>query len=233
MSVIGPRPGLWNQDILTAERDKYNANDVKPGLTGWAQINGRDELEIPVKAKLDGEYVKHMGLSMDLKCFLHIDNLCEFLCQIMLVKVTQDATVLIPQNSEWTKTTEMVKEIANVYNKKIVISKNLKPFVKIARVVPGKIRGLVNKAFGNMVYATSVSEYPEINYEVVNLKNSIKRTEIQKNVGSDDVQDVTFIILSPTFTTKEQIDKLYHDIECVFKEASNYYEDQCASACFW
>lgn len=61
MSVIGPRPGLWNQDILTAERDKYNANDVKPGLTGWAQINGRDELEIPVKAKLDGEYVKKMG----------------------------------------------------------------------------------------------------------------------------------------------------------------------------
>ncbi len=70
MSVIGPRPGLWNQDILTAERDKYNANDVKPGLTGWAQINGRDELEIPVKAKLDGEYVKKQGLMMDIKCFL-------------------------------------------------------------------------------------------------------------------------------------------------------------------
>ena len=58
MSVIGPRPALWNQDVLTAERDKYGANDVKPGLTGWAQINGRDELEIPVKAKLDGEYVQ-------------------------------------------------------------------------------------------------------------------------------------------------------------------------------
>ena len=58
MSVIGPRPGLWNQDILTAERDKYNANDVKPGLTGWAQINGRDELEIPVKAKLDADCVE-------------------------------------------------------------------------------------------------------------------------------------------------------------------------------
>lgn len=70
MSVIGPRPGLWNQDVLTAERDKYNANDVKPGLTGWAQINGRDELEIPVKAKLDGEYVRKMGLAMDIKCFL-------------------------------------------------------------------------------------------------------------------------------------------------------------------
>lgn len=70
MSVIGPRPGLWNQDLLTAERDKYGANDVKPGLTGWAQINGRDELEIPDKAKLDGEYVKKMGLGMDIKCFL-------------------------------------------------------------------------------------------------------------------------------------------------------------------
>ena len=70
MSVIGPRPGLWNQDLLTAERDKYDANDVKPGLTGWAQINGRDELEIPDKAKLDGDYVKRMGFRMDLKCFL-------------------------------------------------------------------------------------------------------------------------------------------------------------------
>lgn len=70
MSVIGPRPGLWNQDVLTAERDKYDANDVKPGLTGWAQINGRDELEIPDKAKLDGEYVKKIGLAMDIKCFL-------------------------------------------------------------------------------------------------------------------------------------------------------------------
>ena len=70
MSVIGPRPGLWNQDLLTAERDKYGANDVRPGLTGWAQINGRDELEIPVKAKLDGHYVQHMGIGMDAKCFL-------------------------------------------------------------------------------------------------------------------------------------------------------------------
>ncbi|MDD7331041.1 MAG: sugar transferase [Absicoccus porci] len=70
MSVIGPRPGLWNQDLLTAERDKYSANDVKPGLTGWAQINGRDELEIPDKAKLDGEYVKHLGPKMDTKIFL-------------------------------------------------------------------------------------------------------------------------------------------------------------------
>lgn len=69
MSVIGPRPALWNQDDLAAERDKYGANDVKPGLTGWAQINGRDELEIPVKAKLDGEYVEKMSFAFDCKCF--------------------------------------------------------------------------------------------------------------------------------------------------------------------
>ena len=69
MSVIGPRPALWNQDDLVAERDKYGANDVKPGLTGWAQINGRDELEIPIKARFDGEYVKKMGFLMDLRCF--------------------------------------------------------------------------------------------------------------------------------------------------------------------
>ena len=77
MSVIGPRPGLWNQDLLTAERDKYGANDIKPGLTGWAQINGRDELEIPDKARLDGEYAKKLGLGMDIKCFLgslHVFN---------------------------------------------------------------------------------------------------------------------------------------------------------------
>lgn len=69
MSIVGPRPALWNQDDLIAERDKYGANDVRPGLTGWAQINGRDELEIPVKARLDGEYVRNIGFLFDCKCF--------------------------------------------------------------------------------------------------------------------------------------------------------------------
>ena len=76
MSIIGPRPALWNQDLLIAERDKYDANNVRPGLTGWAQINGRDELEIPVKAKLDGDYVMKLkagglaALLFDIRCFL-------------------------------------------------------------------------------------------------------------------------------------------------------------------
>ena len=75
MSIVGPRPALWNQYDLIEERDKYGASNVRPGLTGWAQINGRDELEIPVKAKLDGDYVtalkygKFKGFAMDLKCF--------------------------------------------------------------------------------------------------------------------------------------------------------------------
>ena len=70
MAVIGPRPALWNQYDLIAERDRYGANDVRPGLTGWAQINGRDELEIPVKARLDGEYVEKLSFGFDVKCFL-------------------------------------------------------------------------------------------------------------------------------------------------------------------
>lgn len=69
MSFIGPRPALWNQYDLISERDKYGANDVYPGLTGWAQINGRDELSIPMKAKLDGEYVEKMSFLFDVKCF--------------------------------------------------------------------------------------------------------------------------------------------------------------------
>ena len=70
MSIVGPRPALWNQFDLIEERDKYGANDVRPGLTGWAQINGRDELPIDVKARLDGEYVEKMGFFFDLKCML-------------------------------------------------------------------------------------------------------------------------------------------------------------------
>ena len=69
MSIIGPRPALWNQFDLIEERDKYGANDVRPGLTGWAQINGRDELPIDVKARFDGEYVQNISFGFDCKCF--------------------------------------------------------------------------------------------------------------------------------------------------------------------
>ena len=70
MSIVGPRPALWNQSDLIAERDKYGANDIKPGLTGWAQVNGRDELEIPEKARLDGEYVVRESFMFDCVCII-------------------------------------------------------------------------------------------------------------------------------------------------------------------
>lgn len=437
MSVIGPRPALWNQDLLTAERDKYGVNDVKPGLTGWAQINGRDELEIEEKAKLDGEYVSKMGLGMDIKCFLgsvhvvgkddtvveggtgemkkksvgrhytdgksnaelighigfgetvqidqdvqkrvlitgagsyigetfrayaaehypdnftidavdmidpawremafssydivyhvagiahadvgnvtdeikekyyavntdlalevaekakaegvkefifmssmivygesapygvkkvidehtvpspanfygdsklqadvgvreladenfkvivlrppmiygkgskgnyptlaklakklpvfpdvdnersmlYIENLCEFLCQIMLVKeVKENAIVLIPQNEEWTKTSEMVKAIAEGIGRKTRSVKALNPAVTIASKVPGKIGELVNKAFGNSCYAHSISVCPGIEYQKVGLGESVYRTEGNSRESADSKEDHT------------------------------------------
>ena len=439
MSVIGPRPGLWNQDLLIAERDKYNANDVKPGLTGWAQINGRDELEIPVKAKLDGEYVSKLGLNMDIKCFLgsvhvfgkdeslveggtgelkrnsnkacrhytdgkckeelighigfgelvhvdksihrkilitgagsyigerfqcyateyykgnfsiesldmqdpmwrnhdfskydivyhvagiahadvgnvsdvtkekyyavntdlavdvarkakkdgvkefvfmssmivygesaaygvkkiidehtvptpanfygdsklqadvgvreladndfkvivlrppmiygkdskgnystlarlakklpvfpdidnersmlYIENLCEFLCQIMLVKeMRQNAIVLIPQNREWTKTSVMVKEIAETSRKRMKTLRLFNSAVCVASKIPGRVSKLVNKAFGNNCYAHEISIYEGIDYQKFCLNASVRRTEGNKRESSDEKEDHT------------------------------------------
>lgn len=114
MSVIGPRPALWNQDVLTAERDKYGANDVKPGLTGWAQINGRDELEIPVKAKLDGEYVQKESLLFDIKCFLGT-----------IGKVAKDDSVVEGGTGEMNKN----DSVSSIENKKkiLVVCQYYKP----------------------------------------------------------------------------------------------------------
>ena len=120
------------------------------------------------------------------RSMLHIDNLCEFLCQIMLVKeVKKNAIVLIPQNAEWTKTSEMVKEISEVSGKKVrLIGGIMKLAVSLGGKVPGKIGGLVNKAFGNSVYAHEVSVYEGIDYQKVFLVESIIRTE-----GSRETSD--------------------------------------------
>jgi len=461
MSVIGPRPGLWNQDFLTAERDKYGANDIKPGLTGWAQINGRDEIEIPVKAKLDGEYAQKMGPLMDAKVFLgslhvfggdnsvveggtgemkkqtvgrhytdgmtseelighigfgepvevdietekkvlitgagsyigeafqtyatehypalkvdavdmidgswreknfssydiiyhvagiahadvgnvdeatkakyyavntdlavevcekakaegvknfvfmssmivygdsapygkskvvdehtvpfaanfygdsklqadaavreladdsfhvfvlrppmiygkgskgnyptlakfakklpvfpnvdnersmlHIDNLCEFLCQIMMVKeVKENAIVLIPQNGEWTKTSEMVKEIGEVTGKKVrLIGGIMKPAVLLGGKVPGKIGGLVNKAFGNSTYAHEMSIYEGIVYQTTSLKESIQKTEGNMKMKNKKIA----IVSSQYFWLPEEVGpSRFYSIARTFKD---------------
>lgn len=433
LSLVGPRPGLWNQDVLTAERDKYGVNEYKPGITGWAQINGRDSISIEQKSELDGYGVRHSSLLFDLKCLLgtvtkvghddtvveggtgamektgrnytdgktkeeligtigfgepvcvdkeakkrvlitgagsyigqsfidyakkyypenfeideldmmgdawrecdfsnydivyhvagiahadvgnvsedtkekyyavntdltvevakkakaehvkefifmssmiiygesapygkkkvidkhtvptpanfygdsklqadvavreladdsfkvivlrppmiygrgskgnyptlaklakkspvfpnvdnersmlYIENLCEFLCQIMLVEnVKQNAAVLIPQNAEWTNTSMMVKKISEAEGKSILTMKALKPAVAVAGKIPGKIGGLTNKAFGNSCYAHEISVYSGINYQNVNLKESVTRTESEEDTTEADTEE--------------------------------------------
>lgn len=112
------------------------------------------------------------------RSMLYIGNLCEFLCQIMLiVEFNYNSIVLIPQNAEWTKTSDMVKTIALVHNKKIRLLGFLCSFVSLGSKMPGKIGGLINKAFGNYCYAHEMSVYPELNYQLETLKESIKKTE--------------------------------------------------------
>lgn len=111
------------------------------------------------------------------RSMLHIDNLCEFLCQIMLVEFKTPSVILIPQNAEWTKTSEMVREIGEVCGKRVRIVGILNPAVWLGSKVPGKIGGLVNKAFGNSCYAHEMSVYEGIDYQKVDLKESIRRTE--------------------------------------------------------
>lgn len=108
---------------------------------------------------------------------LYIENLCEFLCQILLVEVKQNATVLMPQNGEWIRTSEMIREIAKVSGKKCVGSKALESVVLICGKIPGKIGGLVSKAFGNSSYPHEISWYAGIRYQDISFKESIKRTE--------------------------------------------------------
>ena len=122
--------------------------------------------KLPVFPKIENE-----------RSMLHIDNLCEFLCQIMLVEFTTPEVVLIPQNAEWANTSEMVREIADVGGKSIKLLKVLNPAVWLGSKVPGKIGGLVNKAFGNSAYEKSISVYEGIDYQKVDLKESIGRTE--------------------------------------------------------
>lgn len=134
-------------------------------------------MKLPIFPNIDNE-----------RSMLHINNFCEFLCQIMLVKeVKLNALVLIPQNAEWTKTTDMVKEIASVSGKRIRTLEILKPAVSLGGKMPGKIGVLVNKAFGNSTYAHEISVYPGLDYQRVSLKESIERTEggyVYKTMGS-------------------------------------------------
>lgn len=133
----------------------------------------------PVLAKL----AKKLPVFPDVqneRSMLHIDNLCEFLCRLML---TGQGGIFFPQNAEYTKTSDMVKEISMVCGRKILVTKLLNPMVWFASKMPGKISRLVNKAFGNSCYEQSMSEYEDLPYQVVDLKESIRRTEGEKSKG--------------------------------------------------
>lgn len=134
------------------------------------------------------------------RSMLHIDNLCEFLCQIMLVKeVKENAIVLIPQNAEWTKTADMVKEIAKVSGKKIRTLKFMKSAVLLGGKMPGKIGGLVNKAFGNSCYAHDLSIYTGLGYQMVGLRESIKRTEGILEFRNKSIEKKHILVISQYF----------------------------------
>jgi len=153
--------------------DKFKVVVLRPPMIYGKNSKGnyptlaRLAKKLPVFPNMDNE-----------RSMLHIDNLCEFLCQIMLVKeVKENEVVLIPQNAEWTKTSEMVKEIGEVCGKRIKLLKVLNPAVWLGSKAPGKIGGLVNKAFGNSAYEKSISVYEGIDYQKIDLKESIRRTE--------------------------------------------------------
>ena len=152
--------------------DKFKVVALRPPMIYGKGSKGN----YPTLAKL----AKNLPVFPDVnneRSMLHIDNLCEFLCQIMLVEFSTPSVVLIPQNAEWTKTSEMVREIGEVCGKKVRIVGILNPTVWLGSKVPGKIGGLVNKAFGNSCYAHEVSVYEGIDYQKVDLKESVRRTE--------------------------------------------------------
>lgn len=148
------------------------------------------------------------------RSMLHIDNLCEFLCQIMLVKeVKENAVVLIPQNAEWTKTTDMVKEIAKVSGKKIRTLIIMKPAVLLGGKMPGKVGGLVNKAFGNCCYAHELSVYDGLDYQKVKLIESIRKTE-KEDVKLNEVGVLNSLvsIITPAYNCEATIQETIESV---------------------
>ncbi len=161
----------WQADkgVRVLADDNFNVTVLRPpmiygrGSKGNYPMLAKLAKKLPVFPKVDNE-----------RSMLHIDNLCEFLCKIMLVG---KGGVFVPQNAEYTKTSEMVKEIAEVSGKKIRESAIFTPAVFLGSKMPGKIGGLVNKAFGNMTYDQEMSEYMGLDYQIIGLRESIMRTE--------------------------------------------------------
>lgn len=171
--------------VRELEDDSFKVIVLRPpmiygkGSKGNYPVLAKLAKKLPVFPEVDNE-----------RSMLYIENLCEFLCQVMLVEqIKQNATVLIPQNAEWTNTSVMVEEIAKVSGKKIAIMKALKPAVAMTGKLPGKIGGMTNKAFGNSCYTHAISVYPGLDYQKISLKQSVDRTESVKNENSTDSKE--------------------------------------------
>lgn len=180
----------WQADkgIRELSSDNFNVTVLRPpmiygrGSKGNYPMLAKLAKKLPVFPKIDNE-----------RSMLHIDNLCEFLCQVMLIG---KGGIYFPQNKEYTNTANMVEEIAKVAGKHIYKLKILNPFVWLCSKIPGKISGMVNKAFGNMVYDKSMSEYPEITYHVIDFRESILQTETQEVKESSKEHPKALILAS-------------------------------------
>ena len=169
--------------VRTLADEKFKVIVLRPPMIYGKGSKGN----YPILAKIARKLPVFPNVNNE-RSMLHIDNLCEFLCQILLVRETNDnAIVLIPQNTEWINTSAMVKEIANVSGKNIIELKVLKPAVIIGSKIPGKIGGMVNKAFGNNCYMHNLSVYSGIDYQKTSFKVSVEKTE--ENEDASDAKE--------------------------------------------
>ena len=172
----------------------------------------------PVVAKLAKKLPVFPNVANE-RSMLHIDNLCEFLCQLML---TSEGGIFMPQNSTYTKTADMVKEIALVSGHKMAVTGLLNPLVALASHVPGKVSGLVNKAFGNMTYDMKMSHFPGMNYNINSLKSSIEKTECEKKKNKSK----KVLILASVASMIDQFNmdniKILKDLGCEVHVACNF-----------
>lgn len=211
MSIIGPRPGLWNQDVLTAERDKYNVNDVKPGLTGWAQINGRDELSISEKALLDGEYVNALmknsmcAFLMDLKCFF--GSIRVFKGDGSIVEGTKQSVLKICSDKSSNKSTiPLIKKYILITGANSYIGNNIKEYLETNFATYYKVDVLSTKGldpipsmFENYTVVINVAGIAHIKENSQNKKNyyTINRDLVIKIAKNAKIAGVKhFIMLS-------------------------------------
>lgn len=199
MSVIGPRPGLWNQDLLTAERDKYGANDVRPGVTGWAQINGRDELEIPVKAQFDGEYVKNQSFVFDgvkMSDVLKIANNSRCKNKIIILdccfaanmgtslldsntSLLGDGVTIIAASQTWQKSLEDSKIEHGVFTNLVIQGLKGGAADIAGKITPASVYAFVDQSLGaweqRPVFKTNISQFLPIRTIQPKVSNTVLR----------------------------------------------------------